>query len=139
MTKVQAIEELLFQSSKHPDIENPRWQHGFLGMLRPFKGTLLEENFHKTMEAIKTLADEFVKDSISNQIISSIWSICHLTRAWAIEPEGMLRSNQLINTQQIQQLENWLDHISYVTDCLLDNCAIEVAFEMYIYEYPNKL
>ena len=46
MTKEEAIEELFFQSSAHTDIENPRWENGFLGSLRPFRGKLIEENFH---------------------------------------------------------------------------------------------
>lgn len=58
MKKDQAIEELLFQSQRHTDIENPRWENGFLGMLRPFKA-LEETNFHQIVKSLEVLSDEF--------------------------------------------------------------------------------
>ena len=138
MTEKQAIEELLFQSCRHTDIENPRWINGFLGILRPFQGKLIESNFHKIITAIDILYDKLNDSQIKNEIIASIWGICHLGRTWALNPEGMLQSNKLINSEQISQINNWIDHISYITFCILDGCEKEVAFEFYNQEYLDE-
>lgn len=134
MTKQQAIEELLFQSGRHTDVHNQRWINGFLGMLRPFQGELIEDNFHKIVKAISVLQEEFTKKEVKNKIIASIWGICHLARAWAVYPNGMLQSNNLITKEQVDTIENWIEHISYITFCLLDGVG-EIAFEFYDIEY----
>ena len=136
MTKQQAIEELLFQSQRHSNIENLRWTNGFLGMLRPFKA-LKEANFHQIVKAIEVLSDDFKNKTISNETIASIWGICHLGRAWGIYPNGMLQANNLISKEDIEKLENWIEHISYITFCLLDGCDNAVAFEFYWEEYNS--
>jgi len=138
MTEEQAIEELMFQSGRHTDINNAKWENGFLGMLRPFKGKLIEENFHKIISCIAVLSKKLNEDSIKNEIISSIWGICHLGRAWAIYPDGMLQSNNLIKPEQVKLIESWIEHISYITFCLLDGCEETVAFEFYNYEYKKQ-
>ena len=100
-------------------------------MLRPFKGELIEENFHELMEIIRVLKDKFSNKNIDTSIISNLWSICHLSRAWGLEEEGMLRSNDLIDSGQVELLSNWIDCISYAVMCLLDGTSDEVAFEPY--------
>ncbi len=135
MTEEQAIEELLFQSGGHSDIENPRWQKGFLGMLRPFQGELYEENFHKIVKALKVLTKKMQQDNVPREIMSSIFGICHLGRAWGVEPNGMLRSNNLISDEQVKLLEKWIWNISYITFCILDGCDEVTAFEMYEDDY----
>ena len=139
MTEKNAIEELMFQSGRHSDIENPRWENGFLGMLRPFQGNLIEENFHKIISILYILSDKLNEELIKKEIIASIWGICHLGRAWGIYPEGMLQSNNLISKEQIKDLDNWIEHISYITFCLLDGCGKDVAFEFYETEYKKDL
>ena len=50
-------------------------EKGFLRMLRPFSGKLIEENYHEIIKAIKTLADELRdKKQINKDIISAIWA-----------------------------------------------------------------
>lgn len=137
MNEKQAIEELLFQSGRHIDIENPRWVNGFLGMLRPFQGSLIEEKFHKIVGSLYVLADFFSQENIKNEIISSIWGICHLGRDWAVNPKGMLQLNNLISDKQIKEIENWIEHISYITFCLLDGSGTNTAFEFYETEYKK--
>jgi len=98
------------------DVNHPKMENGFLGMLRPFSGKLYEENYHEVIAAIKTLADEIKnKEKVDKEVISAIWGICHLTRSWAIDEEGMLRRNDLINEEQIKKLEEWIESISYET------------------------
>lgn len=131
MTKEDAIEELMYQSGNHENFESERWQKGFLGQLRPFKGILYEENYHLIMQSMKVLASEMEKDFIDKRIINTIWGICHLARMWAIHPEGMLQRNNLITEKQILQIDNWLIDISYAASCLLDGAGIDVAFADY--------
>lgn len=132
MTKKEAKQLLQYHSFRDSDINHPKMEHGFLGMLRPFKGKLIEENYHEIIEAIKTLADELRdEEKVDKEIIAAIWNICHMTRSWAIEPEGMLRRNELINKEQIEKLENWIDVISYSTMNVLDGCDNKTAFEFY--------
>jgi hypothetical protein len=132
VTKGEAKELLLYHSFIHENINHPKVENGFLGMLRPFKGKLIEANFHEVIEAIKTLADELeTENKVDKEIISALWGICHLGRAWAIHPDGMLRRNNLIKEAQIQKLEGWIEDISYATMMLLNGSGKEVAFEPY--------
>ena len=57
--------------------------------------------------------------------------ICHLTRSWAIEKDGMLQRNNLIEKEQVEKLKIWVKNISYATFLILDGCDNETAFEPY--------
>jgi hypothetical protein len=132
MTKEEAKKVLKYHSFINEDINHPKMGKGFLGMLRPFSGELIEDNYHEIITAIKVLADDLRKGkNIDKEVISSIWGICHLTRSWAIEEDGMLRRNNLISEEQIKKLENWIETISYATMMILDGCDNLVAFEFY--------
>ena len=137
MNREQAIEELFYQSGRHEDVESPRWTYGFLGMLRRFQGQLFEENFHNIIRALYVLSEDIAQDEVRNEIIASIWGICHLARAWAVYPEGLLQSNNVISTEQVTQIEGWIEQISYITFCLLDGCGVEIAFEFYEVKYGD--
>jgi hypothetical protein len=134
MTIEDAIEELEYQSGRHENIGSERWKNGFLGQLRPFKGVLHEKNYHSIMQALKILAPELEKDFIDKRIISTIWGICHFGRMWAIDPDGMLQRNELLNEQQTLQIDDWLIDVSYATFCLLDGTGSREAF----WNYDNK-
>ena len=135
MTTEEAKKILKYRSFTDNDIHHPKMENGFLGMLRPFSGELNEENYHEVIKAIKTLADELRdKDKIDKEVISAIWGICHLTRSWAIEKEGMLRRNNLINDEQIKILEKWIESISFATMMILDGSDNSTAFEFYEHE-----
>jgi hypothetical protein len=138
MTVQEAIEELQYQSGNHENIESERWENGFLGQLRPYKGVLHEKNYHLIIRALKVLAPELEKDFIDKNIINSIWGICHLGRMWAIHPDGMLQSNKLINKQQASQIDNWLIDVSYVAFCLLSGTGSDEAFADYDKEQLEK-
>ena len=132
MNKEEAKQILKYHSFTSEDVNHPKMENGFLGMLRPFSGKLIEENYHEVIKAIKTLADEFRdKKQIDKDVISAIWGICHLTRSWAIEQNGMLQRNNLIQKEQVEKLENWIENISYATFLILDGCDNETAFELY--------
>ncbi|MCL2308708.1 MAG: hypothetical protein FWC42_00330 [Proteobacteria bacterium] len=126
-----ARELLQFHSCKHEDVNHPKWRSGFLGSLRPYTG-LNAKNFHEVMQCLKVLAPQLQQaPSIDREIIATLWSICHLGRAWGVEPQGMLRRNGFISIEDSVQLEEWIFQISYTAFCLFDGYDIETAFEDY--------
>jgi hypothetical protein len=90
------------------------------------------------MEVIKVLKGQLDKGNIDRQIISNFCSICHLSRTWAIEQDGMLRRNGLISDKQIALLSNWTNCISYTLMMLLDGLPDEEAFESYRFYLEAK-
>ena len=72
-----------------------------------------------------------MKCSADKEVVSALWGICHLTRSWALSPDGTLRRNSLIEPEQIALLENWVETISYAVMMLLDDQDFETAFEPY--------
>lgn len=105
MTIPEAKNLLAHHSFRHENFSHPKSERGFLGMLRPFNGTLLEDNFHEVMAIIKVLSEEISLKMLDREIVTDIWAICHLGRAWAIHPEGMLRKNGLITEDQVQTID----------------------------------
>ncbi|WP_460583942.1 hypothetical protein [Hymenobacter arcticus] len=131
MTELEALELLKHHSYNHDDIEHPKTTQGFLGMLRPFTGQLYEANFHELMSIIKLLKEHFRGDRIERQIISSFWGICHFSAAWGLDEDGMLRRNNLLSAEQVQQLSTWIECVSYTISSLLDGVDDDGAFELY--------
>jgi hypothetical protein len=138
MTEKEAIDLLKHHSFTHEDIGNPKTETGFLGMLRPFRGELFESNFHEVMEILKVLKGQLKGDTIDRQIISNLWGICHLSRAWGLEEEGMLRRNGLLSDAQRDLLSNWTDCISYTVMNLLEGLPDNEAFESYTFYLDDK-
>jgi hypothetical protein len=130
MSPDEARELLSFHCCANPNTDDPRWQQGFLSMLRPYGG-LREPVFHEVMACVKALADELVADKLDRATISSLWGICHLGRAWGVEEDGMLRRNGLITDTDKSRLADWIDCISYAVLMLLDGSGVEEAFEPY--------
>ena len=60
MDKNEAKELLSFHSTRNEDIDNMKWEKGFLGSLRPFRGELYEENLFEVIECLRALKDEFL-------------------------------------------------------------------------------
>lgn len=131
MTENEAAELLQHHSGMHGNTTHPKSEKGFLGMLRPFTGTLYEENFHEVMTILKVLSPLLKSPAINREVLSSFWSICHLARAWGIDKEGMLRRNNLLSDAQQEKLSTWIDCISYAVMMLLDQQGDVTAFECY--------
>jgi hypothetical protein len=130
MSPDEARELLSFHCGANPNVDDPRWQNGFLSMLRPYKG-LREPVFHQVMDCVVALADELRGERIDRGAISSLWGICHLGRAWGLEEGGMLRRNGLITDEDRSRLAEWIDCISYAVMMLLDGSTLEEALEPY--------
>jgi hypothetical protein len=130
MSPDEARKLLSFHSGAHPNIDDPRWQEGFLPVLRPYGG-LRESAFHEVMACVDALAEELAVDKVDRATLSSLWGICHLGRAWGVQEGGMLHRNGLITDSDRFRLERWIDCISYAVMMLLDGGDREVAFEPY--------
>ena len=131
MSPAEAKRLLLLHSGVDADVADPRWQAGFLGSLRPYRGHLVPANLHEVMAALRVLAPELEAPHVDREIMSALWGICHFGRAWGVHPAGMLRSNNLITEADVGRLETWIDCISYATTVLLDGGGIESAFQEY--------
>ena len=126
MDKNEAKELLSFHSTRNEDIDNMKWEKGFLGSLRPFRRELYEENFFEVMECLRALKDEFSGIAIEKDIISDIVAIIHYPRVW-LAPEGMLGSNHLLTEEQNKHLLAWTDIIESCFMFLLED-DVEDAF-----------
>ena len=126
MDKNEAKELLSFHSARNEDIDNLKWEKGFLGSLRPFRGELYEENFFEVMECLRALKDELSEAAIDRDIVSDIVAIIHYPRVWSA-PDGMLGSNHLLTEEQTQRLIAWTEIIESCCMYLLEDDA-EDAF-----------
>jgi hypothetical protein len=99
-----------------------------LGSLRPFSG-LREANFHEVMQALRVLAPSMQGENVDRDVVSCLWGMCHLARAWGVHPNGMLRSNGLISASDADRLESWVWTISYAVMCILDGSTDEAFAE----------
>lgn len=125
----EAKELLSFHSTRHNDIDNKKWENGFLGILRPFQGKLREENFLEIIECLRTLKEEFVAPTIDRGLVSDLVSIIHSTRVWA-SPSGMLGRNHILTEEQTEHLLAWVDIIESCFKFLLEDSPKE-AFTDY--------
>ena len=130
---IELAKELLsFHSCRNDDINNPKWENGFLGSLRAFQGKIYEENFKEIIECLKTLKMEIKKENIDKNIVSDIISIIHLTRVWVSE-KGMLGENNLLTNEQTKYLLTWVDIIESCFMYLLEGASEEAFLDYYDY------
>lgn len=82
--------------------------NGFLGSLRPYTG-LREENFLQVMEAIIGLAPHLAgKDFFERRLVSGLFELVHRTRAWGLDPHGMIQRNKLMSPAETKRLWLWV-------------------------------
>ena len=129
MTNDEAKQILKYHSFLHENPNEPKMTTGFLGALRPFQGTLTDDNFHEIMKCLKVLANEFENNIIEQEVVSALWGICHYSRAWALYNNGMLQRNNLLTQEQIEILDIWICMISYAVTWLLEGNVEEAFFE----------
>ena len=120
MTFDEARESLRFHDGSHPDIEDPRWEQGFLQSLRPYRG--LDEAAYLNLTACVDAVSDHLQHSgtLDRHVINSLWGICHFARAWALAEDGMLRQNKLITQADQEKLDGWITSISYRIAMWLD-------------------
>lgn len=59
-------------------------------------------------------------ETIPRSVVSCLWGICHLGRAWGVHPDGMLRRNHLISDEDVRRLHEWIEKISYAVMLILE-------------------
>lgn len=139
LSKSEAKTLLKCHAFAHDNINEPAQKTGFLGALRPFSGILKDDNFHEIMQCLETLKDDFKNEVIEKEVISALWTICHLGRAWALHQDGMLQSNHLITQEQVDAIESWIEMISYAVFNLLDgNDDAFEEYREYLSEHESK-
>lgn len=103
-----------------------------LGSLRPYRGTLPHNVFHKTIEAIRTLSPMLSGHGpLDRGVVSTLWSLCHLMRCWGLDPQGMLQRNDLLAAREVSTLRRWQYAMSDAVCVLLDSGDVDAAFESY--------
>jgi hypothetical protein len=86
-------------------------EDGFVTSLRPYSG-LHERSFHLVMEALLTVGDRIHQSlQIDRDLADAIWSICSISRAWGLQPGGMLQRNRLITATDTARLERWVETV----------------------------
>lgn len=136
MKREEAINILSYHSGRNPDINNEKWRNGFLGMLKPYRGQLYEENFFEIMECLKSLQDEFNDDKICKELTANIYGITFYASMWT-NKGGML--DNILNDTQKLLVKNWINIISYCFICLLEGNSEEAfsEYEVYVEEKNN--
>jgi len=130
--RAAAKDIILLHAFAHADAAtHPKAETGFLGSLRPYRGRLDPENYHEVVAALMSLAPTLREPLVDRELVAALWSLVHLARSWALDPEGMLPSNGLIRPEEQALLRGWLDVISYATMVLLDGGPSEEAFVDY--------
>lgn len=117
-----AAEQLRFHCGTHPDTDDPRWAAGFLQSLRPYSGRLNQDAMERVLECVDAVADHLrTSPTLDRSVINSLWGIVTYTHAWALHPDGMLQSNNLITKADSAVLSNWIDDISRRVALMLDS------------------
>jgi len=136
----QAVEALSFHSGRNENTEDPRWENGFMGCLRPFQNMgLVAENFHDIFKCLRALFSFIQKsERLDKGLVSDMAGILHLGRAWAVHEDGMLRSNDLITKEEAGKIDDWLFCISYAWTMLLDGQDESEVFGEYEELYSGE-
>lgn len=116
-----AVEQLTFHCGANPNIEDPRWERGFLQTLRPYKGSLNHDAWSSILECVDAVATHLMTAPVLDRsLINSIWGILHYSRSWALHPDGMLPRNNLITKEDQETLSEWLDALAERIAFMLD-------------------
>ncbi len=116
-----AIERLSFHCGSNPRTEDPRWENGFLQMLRPYAGRLREEVWIDLLECVDAVSDHLrTAPTLDRRLINSLWGICHYARAWGVHEDGMLMRNNLIKVEDRSKLDDWISELSDRIAVMLD-------------------
>jgi hypothetical protein len=98
----------------------------FLYMLRPYQG-IRDDILSDVKATLRACAPRFSADNLPRELVHGLWAISYFGRAWALEPEGMLRRNGLITDGDQRKLAGFLEHFDYAVAMLLDG-AVDAAF-----------
>jgi len=132
MSPAEAKAVILSQVEPDSGVGEPS---SILGGLRPFRGLLPTRCFHETMTALRVLAPTLSSGGVvDRELLSALWTLCHLLQCWALHPDGMLQGNSLLTGSQVAPLEGWHNMLSYAVMILLETNDPNEAFN----EYDNS-
>jgi len=116
-----AVEELSFHCGTNPNVDDPRWNAGFLQTLRPYHGRLDADAFQRVVDCVDAVS-RHLQDAphLDRRVINALWGLCHFARDWGLHPDGMLRRNNLITDQEQATLAGWIDDLSARIAMILD-------------------
>ena len=104
---------------------------GFLLSLRPYRGQLIEKNFHQVMEALVAVGESLRAPQIDRELMSTLYALCFLGRHWALHPRGMLQRNNLIAPPEIARFELWVEVIESTIHALLSGIPLHHSLSAY--------
>jgi hypothetical protein len=137
MTTPEAKRLLRIHSGRDADSDPAKWEMGFVCQLRPYRGSLNENNFREVMEAIRALAPEMAASTfVDRELMADLWSLIWLPRMWAFPPHGVLRGKGLIDGQTLSVLDDWLNRISEAVSYALEGSPECVSDAMIEYGQP---
>ena len=119
MNCVDAVRRVVFHSQPEPG--------AFIDMLRPYSG-LREEVLQDLMDALRCCASEMGHDVVDRELVSALWAISYWGRLWALDPDGMLRRNNLIPDIDLALLRAFLGRLDFAVMVLLDGGDADAAF-----------
>ncbi len=70
---------------------------------------------------------------VDRELVSALWSLCELTRLWALDEDGMLREDALLSEEDLALLKRWHGMLCYAVMTLLEAGDDAEAF----YEYER--
>ena len=111
MSPDEAVQRLDFHTQPEPG--------SFLEMLRPYRG-LRDDILEDVSRSLRACAPLFGEDRVPRNLLSSVWTISFLGRLWALEPDGMLRRNGLIDKYDLKRLGTFLEHLDWAVFKLLE-------------------
>jgi hypothetical protein len=121
MDYAAAVEQLTFHCGSNPNIEDPRWESGFLQTLRPYRGTLNHDAWKSVLDCVDAVSTHLKFESaLDRSVVNSLWGILHYSRSWALHPDGMLPRNKLMSKEDQETLSEWLDELAERIAYLLD-------------------
>ena len=75
MNQEEALLVLSFHSGRNTNINDPRWENGFLPSLRKFDGKLNENSFIEIMECLKALTKMFESNKVDKNLMADLYTI----------------------------------------------------------------
>lgn len=117
-----AVQQLTFHCGTNPNVDDPRWERGFLQTLRPYGGTLNHDAWSNVIDCVDAVSTHLKTASVLDRaVVNSLWGIVHYSRSWALHPDGMLPRNNLISKEDQETLSEWLDDLSERIAFMLDS------------------
>jgi hypothetical protein len=73
------------------------------------------------MAAIVAVAPQVIgQPMVDRQVMDALWTLSTLSRAWGLEPDGMLQRNGFLNAEDTERFAGWVEAIEWAIFMLLD-------------------